>query len=163
VYLLPGVVKTWAPEGETPVLHHALSKAHVSVISAITPQGELYFQLQRQAYNSQAVLGFLDALHQVIPGKLLVIWDGAPIHHSEAIQQYLAEGAAAWLLLEPLPGYAPDLNPDEGIWNYLKYTELKNVCSSTITMLEQMVTRAMEHIRQMPEIVQSTFKQAGLG
>jgi transposase len=163
VYLLPGVVKTWAPQGETPVLYHHLTNDHLSVISAVSPEGELYFQIQREAYDSEAVIAFLKALHQTIPGKLLVIWDGAPIHRSDAIKQFLTEGATAWLLLEPLPGYAPELNPDEGIWQYLKYVELRNVCSSTIAMLETVVTTALEHIRQMTNIVKATFKEAGLG
>lgn len=162
VYLLPAVVSTWAPIGETPVLHHHLTNEHLSIISAVTPKGDLYFQMQQHAYNSESVIGFLEHLHKAIPGKLLVIWDNATIHKGDKLRQYLAEGAAAWLRLELLPGYAAGLNPDDGIWRYLKYVELKNVCCSTIEILEGLVKTAMQHIQKMTGIVKSTFKEAGL-
>ena len=162
VYLLPGVVNTWAPVGETPILHHHLSKAHLSIISAVSPEGDLYFHVQQHAYNSDDVIAFLLAVHETIPGKLLVIWDGATIHHGDKYEAFLAQGAAEWLQLERLPGYAPELNPDEGIWEYLKYVELKNVCASTVEMLQAVVLKALDHIRQMGTIVKAKFKEAGL-
>src|SRR3954465_4425951 len=127
-YLLPGVVRTWAPVGKTPLLRCKLTRDHYSVISAITPTGKLYLAMQPEAYDSAAVIAFLEQLLCVIVGKLLIIWDGAPIHRSQAIKTFLAAGAAERIWLERLPGYAPDLNPDEGIWHYLKHVELKNVC-----------------------------------
>ncbi len=60
---------------------------------------------------------FLRLLLRKIPGKLLVIWDGSPIHRAKVIKEFLAAGAAKRLHLERLPGYAPDLNPQEGVWN----------------------------------------------
>ena len=71
---------------------------------------------------------FLRHLLRQIEGKLLVIWDGSPIHRGGAVKAFVASGASSRLQLEQLPGYAPDLNPDEGIWKHLKYVELKNVC-----------------------------------
>jgi hypothetical protein len=59
---------------------------------------------------------FLRHLLRHILGKLLVIWDGAPIHRCQAVKDFLAQGAAHRLHLEPLPGYAPDVNPDEGLF-----------------------------------------------
>lgn len=155
------MVKTWAPRGQTPVLHHHLTNDHVSAISAVSPGGDLYFQVQRRAYNSEAVLAFLDALHATVRGKLLVIWDGAPIHRSDQVEVYLAK-QRAWLQVEPLPGYAPELNPDEGIWRYLKYVELKNQTFMTISRLETAVNTALQQIRHLPKIVRATFREAGL-
>jgi hypothetical protein len=57
-----------------------------------------------------------------IRGKIVVIWDGSPIHRGHEIKDFLSRGAAKRLHLEQLPGYAPDLNPDEGIWNYREAT-----------------------------------------
>ena len=116
LYLLPSIVNTWAPRGETPILQEMLSHEHLSVISAVSRHGDIYYYQQAQSFNSDAVIAFLDAVHQRMPEqKLLVIWDGAPIHWSQTLQQYLAEGASAWLRLEKLPGYAPESNPDEGV------------------------------------------------
>ena len=53
-----------------------------------------------------------------LSGKIIVIWDGLLIHRGHEIKAFLKRGAAKRLHLEQLPGYEPDLNPDEGIWNY---------------------------------------------
>jgi transposase len=155
------VVRTWAPVGETPHLRCKLTRDHLSAISAISPEGQLYLQVQGQAFNSGGVIGFLEALQQQIAGKLLIIWDGAPIHRSKVVKQYLAQGVAARLHLERLPGYAPDLNPDEGIWHYLKHVELKNVCCQDMAHLQRELSAAEERLRQKTDIIKARFEQVG--
>lgn len=113
VYLLPAVLKTWAPRGQTLVLHHRLTNDHVATIT-VSPGGDLSFQVQRRAYDSAAVLTVIDAQHATVRGKLLVIWAGAPIHRSEHVAAYLTTHRHG-LQVEVLPGYAPDLHPDAGI------------------------------------------------
>jgi hypothetical protein len=116
-YLLPMAVRTYAPRGQTPVLRVKLTRDHLAAISGITPDGRLFMQVQDHAYCAEDVLRFLRLLLRKISGKLLVIWDGAPIHRGQVIKAFLARGAAKRLHLEHLPGYAPELKPDEGIWN----------------------------------------------
>jgi transposase len=128
-YLLPALVRTYAPMGQTPIIRAPLSRDHLSTMSGITPEGKLYLMIQERAYCGEAVVRFLKHLLRHMPGKLLVLWDGAPIHRSQAVKDYLAHGAAARIHLEQFPGYAPELNPDEGIWNYLKRVELTEVPS----------------------------------
>jgi transposase len=156
-YLLPGIVRTWAPVGETPLLRCKLTRDHYSVISAITPTGELFLAMQTAPYDSAAVIAFLEQLQSAIEGKLLIIWDGATIHRSQVIKDFLAAGAAARIWLERLPGYAPDLNPDEGIWHYLKHVELRNVCCHDLRQLEQELTAAVERLSAKPEIITGCF------
>ena len=79
-YLLPGVVRTYAPRGQTPVLRLPLTRDHLSVISGITPAGQLLMLVQERPYKSPDIVRFLKHLLRHIPVKLLVIWDGAPIH-----------------------------------------------------------------------------------
>ena len=67
------------------------------MISAITPDGRLFLKMQEQAYDSAGIITFLDELQAQIAGKLLLIWDGATIHRSKLVKQYLAEGAAVRL------------------------------------------------------------------
>jgi transposase len=127
-YLLPAVVRTYAPIGQTPVLREELSRDHLSVMSGITLEGRLLMIEQGRAFKGLDAVRFLKHALRQIPGKLLVIWDGSPIHRARAVKDFLASGVAEnRLQLEQLPGYAPDLNPDEGIWKHLKYVELKNV------------------------------------
>ncbi len=94
-------------------------------MSAITLDGRLFLQVRTDSYKGEAVVGFLRVLLRKIAGKLLVIWDGSPIHHGQAVKDFLSAGAAKRLRLERLPGYAPDLNPDEGIWNYLELSQAR--------------------------------------
>lgn len=160
-YLLPGVVRTWAPSGATPILRCKLTRDHLSVISAITPEGHLYFQTRTDAFDSAAVIAFLELLQVQIEGHLLIIWDGAPIHRSKVIKQYLADGAAKRMTLERLPAYAPELNPDEGIWHYLKQVELKNTCCRDLVHLLDQLSAALARLLAKPALIKATFAQAG--
>lgn len=160
-YPLPGVVRTWAPKGQTPLLSHMLTHDHLSVISAVTPDGGLFLRMQERPFDSAGVIGFLDELRAQVAGRLLVVWDGAPIHRSKAIKQYLSDGAAAWLHLERLPGYAPELNPDEGIWHHLKHVEMGNVCCRDLAHLREVLTAAEQRLRRRPETIRACFQQVG--
>jgi transposase len=129
-YLLPAVVRTYAPIGQTPVLHEQFSRDHLSVMSGITLEGKLYMIEQERSFKGEDAVRFLKHLMRQIEGKLLVVWDGSPIHRGQAVKDFLASGATSRLQLEQLPGYAPDLNPDEGIWKHLKYVELKRTSAA---------------------------------
>ena len=113
-YLLAAAVYTWAPRGQTPILKYPMWE-HLSVISAITPTGKLYTWIKDHAFKGEDIVCFLKHLLRQIAGKLLIIWDGLPAHRGQTVKQMLSDGAAKRLHLECLPGYAPDLNPDEGV------------------------------------------------
>jgi transposase len=161
-YLLPAVVRTYAPRGQTPVLRHRLTRDHLSVISAITPEGKLFMAVQEEAYKGPDVVRFLRHLLRHIPGKLLVVWDGAPIHRGQTVKDYLAGGGGKRIHLERLPAYAPDLNPDEGVWSYLKEVELRNVSCPNIPHLRAELRRAKERLRHKRSVLANCFAQAGL-
>ena len=128
VYPLPSVVRTYAPIGQTPILQEWWTRDHLSAISAISQEGKRYFHNQDHALNSDDVVAFLEHLLREVPGRMVLIWDGAPVHRSHVIKKFLANGAAQRLHVERLPAYAPDLNPGEGPWQQLKGVELRNVC-----------------------------------
>lgn len=161
-YLLPMVVRTYAPKGQTPILRHLLSYDHLSVISAITPQGKLYTMVQERSIKGPDVVRFLKHLMQHIPGKLLIVWDGATIHRSKVVKAFLASGATERIYLERLPGYAPELNPDEGIWNYLKRVELKNVTCRDVTHLRDELRKAIARLRHKTSVIRACITQTGL-
>jgi transposase len=118
-------------------------------------------QVRPASYNAAGVVGFLRVLLRKIAGKIIVIWDGSPIHRGYEIKALLKRGAAKRLHLEQLPGYAPDLNPDEGIWNYLKRVELGNVCCADVNHLHQELIRAKERLRHKRDIIRSCSQQCG--
>jgi len=160
-YLLPTVVRTYALIGQTPVLHEQLSRDHLSVMSAITPEGKLLMMEQDRAFKGEDVVRFLRHALCQIPGKLLIVWDGSPIHRAKVIKEFLADGAAVRVQLEQLPGYAPDLNPDEGIWKHLKYVELKNVCRRSLSELRVELRRAKERLRHKKHVILGCIRQPG--
>jgi DDE superfamily endonuclease len=114
------VVKTYAPRGQTPVLQTPLSWDHLSVISGITAHGWLHTKIQDRPFPGRDAARFLKHLTSQISVRLLVIWDGSPIHRCQEVKAFLVSLAGQGVHLEQLPAYAPELNPDEGVWNYLK-------------------------------------------
>jgi transposase len=160
-YLLPAVLRTYAPTGQTPIIRHYLTNDHLSAISGITPDGKLYMQVREDAYKGDDIVCFLKHLLRQIPGKLLVIWDGSPTHRGQAVKNFLAGGAAKRLHLERLPGYAPDLNPDEGIWQYLKRVELRNVSCDNLDHLRRELRKAKERLRHKTHIIRACIRQPG--
>jgi transposase len=160
-YLLPMVVRTYAPLGKTPVLHEHLGRDHLSAMSAITLEGKLYMIEQERAFKGEDVVRFLKHLMRQIKGELLVIWDGSPIHRSRAVKDFLASGAACRIRLEQLPGYAPDLNPDEGVWKHLKCVELKNLCCQSLLELRVELRKAKERLRHKKHVILGCIRQPG--
>lgn len=161
-HLLPAVVRTYAPSGRTPVLRVPLSWEHLSTISAITPDGRLFIMVGDKAIDGQAIVRFVKHLLRHIQGKLLVIWDGLPAHRGQTVKDFLSNGAAARVHLERLPSYAPDLNPDEGIWRHLKYVELRNVCCHDLSELRIHLRQAVARLRHNPDVILACFHHAGL-
>jgi transposase len=152
-YPLPGVVRTYAPRGETPILHALLTHDHLSAISGLTLDGRLLLQVRERAFRGPEVVAFLRHLLRHLPGALLVIWDGAPIHRAQPVKDFLAQGAAARLQLEQLPGYAPELNPDEGVWTYLKHVELRNLCCADLAELRLELGLAIKRLRHKRHVL----------
>ena len=161
-YLLPAVVRTYAPTGQTPVLREQFTRDHLSAISGITMRGKLLMRIQDHSFKGPDATRFLKHLVEHVSNRLLVIWDGAPIHRGKPVKEFLASGGAERIRLEPLPGYAPDLNPDEGIWNYLKRVELKNVICQHLGQLSYELGKAIKRLRQKPHIIRACIAQAGL-
>jgi transposase len=160
-YLLPFVARTYAPRGQTPVLAETVTRDHLAVISGVTPQGRLFLQIYERPLTGAEVVRFLEHLERCLPGPLIVIWDGAPIHRNRAVQEFLAAGHTARIHLEPLPGYAPELNPNEGVWDSLKVKELANVACVSLVALRGEIRQAARRLRRHPEIIRGYFREVG--
>jgi transposase len=161
-YPLPSVVRTYAPVGQTPILREWCTRDHLAAISAISPEGKLYFHSQDRAIDSADVVMFLEHLLREVPGRIVLIWDGAPIHRSHCIQEFLRNGASQRLHLERLPAYAPELNPGEGLWQQLKGVELRNVCCFHLPQLRGELRDAVKRVRRKPYLIPGFFRGAKL-
>jgi transposase len=161
-YLLPGAVKTYAPEGRTPILREKVTRDHLSVMGGMTPDGKIYTLVRQESLNGMHSIEFLIHLGHVAGTRLLVIWDGSPIHRRAEVQEFVSETRGkVWM--EFLPGYAPDLNPwDEGGWQHLKHVEMRNLVCRDLEELHQEFDLAIGRVREKPHLVRSFFAQAGL-
>lgn len=123
--LIPPIRKTWAPRGQTPLIRHLQSRKRISIISglSISPKRRrlgLYYALHEKNIQQAEVCDFLRHLLRHLRGPVIVVWDNAPTHRGELVRKMLSRFKR--MHIEPLPPYAPELNPDEGVWSQVKST-----------------------------------------
>ena len=107
------------------------------------------------------MIEFLAHLQQQLPGKLLIVWDGAMIHRSRLVRQYLDQ-LQGRVYAASLPAYAPELNPAEYVWGYFKQHRLPNFCPKDLAQLSSFGRNALRNIRRRPKLITAFWKQAEL-
>jgi transposase len=128
----------------------------------MTPAGKIFTLVRHESFNGLHCIEFLEHLQRVADSRLLLIWDGSPIHRRAEVREFVA-GTRGKVRIEALPGYAPDLNPwDEGGWYHLKDVEMRNLPCRDLEELHQELHLAIARFRQKPHLVRSCFAQAGL-
>ncbi len=160
-YLVPGVVKTYAPRGQTPIIDEWQTRDHLSVMGGLTTQGKVSTLVRPQSLNGLHTIAFLIHLGRVVSDRLLIIWDGSPIHRRAEVSAFVAE-ARGKIHVEPLPPYAPDLNPVEWLWRHLKEVDLSNLSCLDLEQLHLELHLALGRVRQKPSLMQSLFEGAEL-
>ena len=153
-------MRTWAPKGQTPTIDFHFNWRHLSVIAAVT-RSECYFRLYEGAIKKEQIVEFLQALTHQIKRPLLVIWDGLRSHHSQRVQAYV-DGLGEQIRIEFLPAYAPDLNPVEYLWAWLKRHALANYCPNNLNELKKMARNKLWSAQKRPSVIAACWKQAGL-
>ena len=122
----------------------------------------IVFQIRPGAYNDDALIEFLEALHDELDdAKVTVIWDGLPSHRSRKMTAWIRR-QRRWLVVERLPGYAPDLNPVEALWGNVKGTELANLCPDTIGEAADVVDAAIDRVRHDAGLAFAFLHHSGL-
>jgi len=161
-YLLPAVVKTYAPKGQTPILDEWQTRDHLSVMGGVTVRGKVYSLVRPKSLNGLHTIEFLMHLGRLGVNRLLVIWDGSPIHRRAEVKAFLEEVGDA-IQVESLPPYAPDLNPAEWLWRHLKGVEMRNLACGDLDELHWELHLALGRVRQKTRLIGSFFEGAGLG
>lgn len=144
--MLPTVRRTWAPQGHTPVYRHRMdSYQKVSGIGAISvsPQRRklgLYLGLHSgKNITQKETIRSLRHLVRHIRRWIVLLWDRSPVHRGKQVQKFIASHRR--FILEWLPAYAPDLNPVDYLWGYLKYHRMPNNGIAQINKLRDRVRR----------------------
>ncbi len=130
-------------------------------MNAITMDGRLDTMGRHEAWDSLDRVVFLTHVLPHISAKLLVVWDGSPMHTGQ-VRTYLAAGGAQQLHLEQLPAYAPDLNPAEGGWQQLKNVDMRHLCCRNLAHLRSELGLAIRRVRRRPHVITACFAEAGL-
>ena len=158
--LQPFISKTWAIKGHTPVIRHSGSSwSKLSVISGIAIRKEngmiktnLFFRIYPgQTISSTEVISFLRQLYNQIVGDIIVIWDNLNTHKSKKVKHYLQKIKRIERI--QLPSYSPDMNPDEGVWNWTKTKDLVNRCSRNAKELINNVRASLKRLQKKPNIL----------
>jgi transposase len=159
--LLPTACRTWSPRGQTPILRHCFSWPKLSAISAVTPNPHAYLHLVPGTIASGEVIRFVRHLLRWIPTPIFLLWDGGNPHRSRRTRAALAAYRHR-LRVYRLPAYAPELNPDEWLWAWLKQHALRGLCPPDLAMLRASIRRAMRRLRRRPDIIRSFFQASPL-
>jgi transposase len=160
------VRRTWAPVGQTPILYQRTrSHERVSMIAAITVSPKrrkvgLYFRLlPKENVVTGNLLSFLRQLQRQLGSPILIVWDRLNVHRS------------IWAKIHPrnrsihsafLPPYAPELNPVEAFWAYLKMNPLANYAVSDVEELRRRADRHTRHIADDQLLLRSFIKASPL-
>lgn len=146
---------TWGERGNRPAVSVSGSRRRVNAISAISPSGRLWFRCYDGYLTASLYIDFLADLMSDVRGKIVVVHDKHPAHTAAATQRYL-QSRANRISTHFLPSYAPDLNPDEHVWSYLKGT-FKSAPMAKGDNLHARVEASLDVIASDTQLVQSFF------
>ena len=162
--LIPNVVKTWAPRGQTPVHRHCYRRDKLSVISgvAVSPKRQhlgLFYQIYFNNIGHEEVCVFLRDLLRHLRGPVIAILDNSQTHHGEPLEELQRRHPR--LHIEHFPSYAPELNPDEGVWSLAK-RDLANGCPHDVHELMEDLIHSIDKIRKSPAKLRGCILQSEL-
>ena len=143
------------------MLHAHKNRKKLSLISVVSPDGQWEIARQDESFTSTTFIQFLPDLAGGFPGKRLLIMDNASIHKSGEVKDFLASEAGAHIHIEYLPAYAPDLNPDEGIWSWIK-RKLRNRAEDTLGHLASTLDRTIIELDSRTNVINACFRRAGM-
>ncbi len=161
--LQPVVRRTWAPEGQTPLMYSWDRHDRLSVIGALSVAPRrcrigLYFTVQKTNITAEETEAFLRALQRQLRRRLIVVMDRWSVHRKAA--KALLGDRRFWI--EWLPPYAPDLNPVEHLWGHTKHDDLANYIPDDLLDLELELDWSIHQTRHRPTLLRSFFHAAGL-
>ncbi|GAA0515829.1 IS630 family transposase [Deinococcus depolymerans] len=137
--------RTWSTRGVTPLVTLPANWEKLSTIGAITSDGRFFQQTKSGAIRSGDVIRFFQHLLRHVQGEIVVVLDNAGIHRAKATQAFVETHERLSLVF--LPPYAPELNPIELVWAYVKRNVLGNFCARSVSELKAKLVTAWQRVR----------------
>lgn len=153
--------RTWAPVGQTPVVSSTGARFSVHMVSAVSPRGELRFMTTKGRFTANKFIDFLKRLLHNAEAPIFLIVDGHPVHRAAKVRRFV-DKTEGWLRLFYLPPYAPQLNPDELVWNHLKNHQIGRTRIAGPDDLKAKVVGALRSLQRMPEKIRSFFHESNV-
>jgi transposase len=147
---------TWGIRGETPVIGHTGKRFRLNMISAFSAKGELKFMTTTNKISAPVFIEFLKRLILNYPKKIFLIVNGSSTHKAKVVQRYLKTVKETLFFFPP---YAPQINPDELVWNEVKSHGVGRTMIRTPGDLEQAAKSSLRRLRGNPEKVRSFFQK----
>ena len=147
---------TWAPVGVTPVVANTGSRYSINMISAITAQGALRFAVYEGTTTAATFIDFCKRLVHDAPGPVFLVVDGHPAHRATAVKEY-ARSTDGRLKIFQLPGYSPELNPDEWVWKNVKHDRIGKMGVTSAEDLKSKAIGALRRLQKRPALVRAFF------
>lgn len=149
--------KTWAPRGQTPVVERPGQRQSISAASAVSAKGAFWFVTYKSGLTGKLFAELLKKLMHRRRKPVRLVVDGLPAHKCACVKDYVASTHGK-LLLHFLPGYAPDLNPDELVWSYAKRTGVARSPLKAGENLQCRVDAQLQNIANDPALVKAFFR-----
>jgi len=148
----------YSPKGQTPVAYAVGGRREkLSMISTVTNQGKTRWMIIEEAFNSDRLIEFLEALIKDADRKVFLILDNLRVHHSKPVKAWL-ENHEEQIKVFYLPSYSPELNPDERLNADLKYAMGSRIQVRTKKKLKIVTNEHMTMLEKSPERVKSYFQ-----
>jgi transposase len=148
---------SWAPVGQTPVVYTTGNRTNVSMLSAISRQGDISFEVTDENVDSEVFVDFCRKLLDVVGGATVFLILDRATHHTSGCTREFAETTGGRLRLFFLPSYSPELNPDELVWKNVKHDRLGRASIKNGTELRSRAVAALERLREAPELITGFF------
>jgi len=148
--------KTWAAEGHTPVVRRPGQRQSISAASAVNAKGAFWFCVYEGALNAEHFVQMLSQMMKYRKKPVHLVLDSLPAHKKAIVRDYVCSTGGR-LTLHFLPGYAPDLNPDELVWSHVKRTGVARRPLQKGEKLRDKIHQQLTKIKRMPGLVRSFF------
>ena len=148
--------RTYGLKGQTPVVETSGQRQGLNVISAVNARGEFWAATYTSKLNAELFIVFLKSFMQCQTGKVFLVVDGHPAHKAKSVRGYV-QSLKGRLELHFLPPYAPDLNPDEFVWSYMKTNGVSKKPLKQNESLQNRIEKDLADIQNNRKLVRSFF------